>query len=81
MIVLRYKYLQKPLEESSLPTLIQYINRWPEEQRNKFAVTVGLLMSQGLATAAPLVNLSRDQLVKDGVCSDLGLPTSRFLMH
>lgn len=64
----RYKYLQKPLEENCLPNLIQYVNRWPVEQRDRFALTTGLLMSQGIVTAAVLQNLSKDHLTKDGVC-------------
>ncbi|KAL5528364.1 hypothetical protein ACEPAF_7500 [Sanghuangporus sanghuang] len=64
-LVRRYKYLQKPLEESSLPGLFQYCNRWPAEQREKFATAVGLIMAQGLSTAAPLQNLAKDHLVKD----------------
>ncbi|KAH8119322.1 ARM repeat-containing protein [Phellopilus nigrolimitatus] len=67
----RYKYLQRPLEQSSLPGLIQYVNRWPAELRDKFAVTTGLVMSQGLSTTAPLVNFFKDHLVKDNLALDV----------
>jgi len=62
----RYKYLQKPLEESALPTLLQYINRWPTAQKDKIAITIGVLLSQGLATAGCLQSLTKDHLVKNG---------------
>ncbi|KAF7321466.1 W2 domain-containing protein [Mycena kentingensis (nom. inval.)] len=64
-LIRRYKYLQKPLEESSLPTLMQYIHRWSPAQKEKLAFTTGLLLSQGLATAACLQSLTKDHLVKD----------------
>lgn len=62
----RYKYLQKPLEESALLTLLQYINRWPAAQKDKIATTIGIMMAQGLATAGCLQSLTKDHLVKDG---------------
>lgn len=65
----RYKYLQRPLEESSLPGLFQYCNRWPVEQRDKFAIATGLIMSSGLSTTASLQNLAKDHLVKDSAYS------------
>ncbi|KAF8629652.1 hypothetical protein AX17_005591 [Amanita inopinata Kibby_2008] len=64
-LIRRYKYLQKPLEESSLPTLLQYIHRWSSEQIERFAMAVGLLLSQGLANASCLQSLTRDHLVKN----------------
>ncbi|KAI6033005.1 hypothetical protein F5J12DRAFT_194174 [Pisolithus orientalis] len=64
-LIRRYKYLQKPLEEQSLPTLLQYINRWAPDQRDKFSVTVGLLISQGIVSATCLQTLSKDHLVKN----------------
>ncbi|CAE6428927.1 unnamed protein product [Rhizoctonia solani] len=51
-LIRRYKYLQRPLEESSLPTLMQYMHRWPPEQRDKVAIATGLMISQGLASAS-----------------------------
>lgn len=62
----RYKYLQKPLEESSLPTLLQYIHRWSSAQTEKLAMAVGLLIAQGLASASCLLSLTKDHLVKNG---------------
>jgi hypothetical protein len=65
----RFKYLQKPFEEQSLPTLLQYIGRWSSEQRDKLAMTIGLLLSQGLVTAACLQSLTKDHLIKNGKLS------------
>lgn len=62
----RYKYLQKPLEESALPGLLQYIHRWSPAQKDKLSLAVGLLISQGLANASCLQSLTKDHLVKNG---------------
>ncbi|PCH43438.1 eukaryotic translation initiation factor 5C [Wolfiporia cocos MD-104 SS10] len=64
-LIRRYKYLQKPLEERSLPTLLQYVNRWPDVHWEKLAVATALLMSQGLANANCLQSLTKDHLVKN----------------
>ncbi|OCH86123.1 eukaryotic translation initiation factor 5C [Obba rivulosa] len=66
-LIRRYKYLQRPLEENSLPTILQYINRWDETQREKLAVATGLLLSQGLASGSCLQSLTKDHLVKNDV--------------
>jgi hypothetical protein len=73
----RYKYLQKPLEDNSLPTLLQYVNRWQPEQRDRFATTIGLLLAQGLASATCLQSLTKDHLVKNG---QLTLLNSFFIL-
>lgn len=62
----RYKYLQRPLEEQSLPALLQYVNRWTDAQREKFAVATGIMMAQGLAQAGCILSLTKDHLVKNG---------------
>ncbi|KAJ7770241.1 hypothetical protein DFH07DRAFT_806241 [Mycena maculata] len=66
-LIRRYKYLQKPLEESALPGLLQYIHRWSAAQKDKLALATGLLISQGLANASCLQSLTKDHLVKDHV--------------
>ncbi|KAH8083750.1 eukaryotic translation initiation factor 5C [Cristinia sonorae] len=66
-LIRRYKYLQRPLEETSLPSLLQYSNRWEESQRQKFAVATGIMISQGLASASCLQSLTKDHLVKNDV--------------
>jgi len=66
-LIRRYKYLQKPLEEAALPTLLQYIHRWPPAQKDKLSVATGLLISQGLANASCLQSLTKDHLVKNDV--------------
>ncbi|KAF8200823.1 armadillo-type protein [Pholiota molesta] len=69
----RYKYLQKPLEESALPALLQYIHRWNPAQIDKLSVAIGLLFSQGLANATCLTSLTKDHLVKNGTYSFLSI--------
>ncbi|KAI0032232.1 ARM repeat-containing protein [Vararia minispora EC-137] len=64
-LIRRYKYLQKPLEENSLPTLLQYVNKWAPAQKDKFAMATGLLIAQGLATATCLQSLTKDHLLKN----------------
>ncbi|KAL9711890.1 hypothetical protein Ac2012v2_004963 [Leucoagaricus gongylophorus] len=66
-LIRRYKYLQRPLESSSLPTLLQYVHRWTTAQTEKLAIAVGLLISQGLASAGCLLSLNKDHLVKNGM--------------
>ncbi|KZS98189.1 ARM repeat-containing protein [Sistotremastrum niveocremeum HHB9708] len=66
-LIRRYKYLQKPLEETVLPSLLQYSNRWTAPQQEKFGMTVGYLMAQGLASASCLQSLTKDHLVKNDV--------------
>ncbi|KAM6502290.1 hypothetical protein JOM56_002267 [Amanita muscaria] len=67
----RYKYLQRPLEDSSLPTLLQYSNRWSAEQNAKLATAIGLLLSQGLANGSCLQSLTKDHLVKNDLAINL----------
>ncbi|TFK53614.1 hypothetical protein OE88DRAFT_1264157 [Heliocybe sulcata] len=66
-LIRRYKYLQRPLETSSLPTLLQYVNRWSPVQQQKLTTTIGLLIAQGLASASCLQSLTKDHLVKNDV--------------
>ncbi|KAF8893353.1 armadillo-type protein [Infundibulicybe gibba] len=66
-LIRRYKYLQKPLEESALPGLLQYIHRWSDTQKDKLSITIGLLISQGLASASCLQALTKDHLIKNDV--------------
>ncbi|KAI0674850.1 eukaryotic translation initiation factor 5C [Trametes maxima] len=70
-LIRRYKYLQRPLEDSTLPNLFQYMNRWPETQREKISVAAGLLMAQGLASASCLQSLTKDHLVKNDLSSNV----------
>lgn len=66
-LIRRYKYLQKPLEESALPGTLQYIHRWSPAQKDKLAMTTGLLLAQGLASASSLQSLTKDHLIKNDV--------------
>jgi len=64
-LIRRYKYLQKPLEDNSLPTLLQYVNKWEPDGRDRLAATIGLILAQGLASATCLQSLTKDHLVKN----------------
>ncbi|KZP34481.1 ARM repeat-containing protein [Athelia psychrophila] len=75
-LIRRYKYLQKPLEESALPGLLQYIHRWSPAQKDKLSIATGLLISQGLANASCLLALTKDHLVKNDV--SIGVVTLVF---
>ena len=75
-LIRRYKYLQRPLEESSLPSLMQYMHRWPAAQKDRVAMAAGLLISQGLASASCLQPLTKEQIIKDG--ASLNIVTSIF---
>ncbi|KAJ7594029.1 hypothetical protein C8J56DRAFT_426238 [Mycena floridula] len=66
-LIRRYKYLQKPLEESALPGILQYIHRWSAHQKDKLAMATGLLLSQGLIGAGCLQALTKDHLIKNDV--------------
>ncbi|TBU25147.1 eukaryotic translation initiation factor 5C [Dichomitus squalens] len=70
-LIRRYKYLQRPLEESTLPNLLQYLNRLPEAQREKIAVAIGLFLAQGLASASCLQSLTKDHLVKNDLSANV----------
>ncbi|KAL9940894.1 hypothetical protein V8E36_000382 [Tilletia maclaganii] len=64
-VIRRYKFLQKVLEESTLPSIIQYINRYTPEQNEKLACATALLIQQGLASANVLAAIQKDHLTKD----------------
>ncbi|GJE94984.1 eukaryotic translation initiation factor 5C [Phanerochaete sordida] len=76
-LIRRYKYLQRPLEESSLSGLLQYLNRWSDAEREKFATAIAVMIAQGLATAAPLLTLTKDHLVKN----DLAINTITLIFR
>ncbi|KAI0070633.1 eukaryotic translation initiation factor 5C [Panus rudis PR-1116 ss-1] len=66
-LIRRYKYLQRPLEASALPGLLQYINRWPDSQSEKLAVAIGLMLHQIPISASCIQALTKDHLVKNDV--------------
>ncbi|EJD37513.1 ARM repeat-containing protein [Auricularia subglabra TFB-10046 SS5] len=70
-LIRRYKYLQKPLEESSIPTLLQYVQKWTPEQRDRLAYATGLMMATGLTGAGVLQSLTKEHLIKDDVSLNL----------
>lgn len=64
-MIRRYKFLQKPLEETSMKGILQYINRYDPVQVNKLAVACALSIQMGLTNASILSPLQKDHLTKD----------------
>lgn len=65
----RYKYLQKPFEETALRGILQYTNKFTPVEREKLAVATALFVGCGLASANILTSLKKDHLVKDCECT------------
>lgn len=66
-LIRRFKFLQKPLDETNLSGLIQYTPRYGIEERKKLAIATALLIQQNLVNANVLLTLQKDHLVKDDV--------------
>ncbi|WFD00744.1 hypothetical protein MYAM1_003496 [Malassezia yamatoensis] len=64
-MIRRYKFLQKPLEETSMKGILQYINRYEPVQVSKLAVACALSIQMGLTNASILAPLQKDHLTKD----------------
>jgi hypothetical protein len=62
----RYKYLQKPFEETALRGILQYTNKFSPVEQDKLATATALFVTNGLASASVLGALKKDHLVKDG---------------
>lgn len=62
----RYKYLQKPFEETALRGILQYTNKFSPIEQDKLAVATALFVTGALASASVLGALKKDHLVKDG---------------
>ncbi|ORY05221.1 ARM repeat-containing protein [Basidiobolus meristosporus CBS 931.73] len=61
----RYKYLQRPFEDT-LKNILQNINKWTPEQNNKLAVAIGIFVATQLINIGVLSVLLKDHLVKKG---------------
>lgn len=64
-LIRRYKYLEKPFQDE-LTKLILFLRGFQEEEREKLAITYGIILASGLGNAACLSSLFEDHLVKDG---------------
>ncbi|SGY14332.1 BQ5605_C010g06144 [Microbotryum silenes-dioicae] len=62
----RYKYLQKGFEETALPSILQYSNKFSQIDQEKLAVATALFVAVGLVSASVVLSLKKDHLVKDG---------------
>lgn len=65
----RYKYLQKPFEETALKGVLQHVNKFSPVDQEKLAVSSALFVAGGLASANVLTALIKDHLVKDSAFS------------
>lgn len=61
----RYKYLQKPFEETALRGTLQYINKFSPVEQEKLAVATAFFVANGLVSASVLLSVVKDHLVKD----------------
>ncbi|PVU87947.1 hypothetical protein BB561_006107 [Smittium simulii] len=61
----RYKYLEKIFSETST-NIVEYINRYSEENNKKLATGFGLLYAEGLMSTDAIKTLQKEHLVKDG---------------
>lgn len=66
-VIQRYRYLQRPLEDTFLPHILGYLPKWTEEQRTKLAEGVALLVTEGQINPKCLTSLAKDHVVKDKV--------------
>ncbi|KAI8331702.1 armadillo-type protein [Chlamydoabsidia padenii] len=74
-LIRRYKYLQRPFEET-LKNILQFINKWQSEENSKLAKATGYFITTQLANPVVLKVLLKDYLVKDG--HSLGFATAVF---
>lgn len=64
-LIRRYKYLQKPFEESALRDILQYANKFTPADQEKLAAATALFVATGLTTAGVLLVFKKDHLTKD----------------
>ncbi|KAM0789254.1 hypothetical protein ACM66B_000097 [Microbotryomycetes sp. NB124-2] len=68
-LIRRYKYLQKPFEESALRDILQFANKFSPLDQEKLAAATALFVSTGLTTSGVLLGLRKDHLTKDSTSS------------
>lgn len=67
LVMQRYKYLQKPLEENFLPDILGYLSKWDDASKDKLAQAVALLVLDVQVSSRCLASLTKDHVVKDNV--------------
>lgn len=75
-LIRRYKYLQVLLEEE-MEKVLKFIKAFSEENRDKLALCTGYFLAFGLISAKPLVSLTLDGVVKEGLSARFILLTLR----
>nr|ODN99837.1 hypothetical protein L204_02277 [Cryptococcus depauperatus CBS 7855] len=66
-VMQRYKYLQKPLEENFLPSLLGYLAKWNKESRDKIAEAIALLVMDCQISPRCFQSLAKEHVVKDNI--------------
>ncbi|CAO3594049.1 unnamed protein product [Absidia cylindrospora] len=74
-LIRRYKYLQRPFEET-LKNILQFINKWQLDENSKLAKATGYFITSQLANPIAFKVLLKDHLVKNG--HSLGFATAVF---
>jgi hypothetical protein len=70
-LIRRYKYLQRPFEET-LKNILQFINKWQADENSKLAKATGYFITTQLANPVVFKVLLKDYLVKDGKWDSIG---------
>jgi len=65
-LIRRYKYLEKGFQEE-MKKLLLFLKGFTESERNKLAMLSGILLANGNISAAILLSLFNENLVKEGV--------------
>ncbi|KAI8368259.1 armadillo-type protein [Radiomyces spectabilis] len=79
-LIRRYKYLQRPFEET-LKNILQYINKWQPVENNNLAIAVGCFIINGLITPSILKVIFKDYLVKDGHSLEFSTTVFRTVLN
>ncbi|KAK3712999.1 hypothetical protein QZH41_014107 [Actinostola sp. cb2023] len=68
-LICRYRYLQKSFEDV-MKKILLFLKGFTEAQRNKLAITTGIVLANGMAPAMALNSLFNEQLLKEGIALD-----------
>ncbi|XP_028991733.1 eIF5-mimic protein 2-A-like isoform X2 [Betta splendens] len=71
-LIRRYKYLEKGFEEE-IKKLLLFLKGFTESERNKLAMVTGILLANGNLSAAILISLYNENLVKEGVSASFAV--------
>lgn len=66
LLIRRYRYLQRILEENSLKQILQYIHKYSPAQRSNLATATALMISTDLVSPIVLQSITKEHLTKTG---------------